>query len=121
MQRPLDEALAAAGIPATVSGRPKHLWSIQRKMEKRARPYEEIYDLMAMRVLTDTVQNCYAALGIIHSLWAPIPERFHDYVATPKSNGGGAPHGGARHRGARLTTRRNESAQKLNQLNGFRQ
>ena len=86
MQRPLDEALAAAGIPATVSGRPKHLWSIQRKMEKRARPYEEIYDLMAMRVLTDTVQNCYAALGIIHSLWAPIPERFHDYVATPKSN-----------------------------------
>ncbi|MSR21398.1 MAG: bifunctional (p)ppGpp synthetase/guanosine-3',5'-bis(diphosphate) 3'-pyrophosphohydrolase [Gemmatimonadetes bacterium] len=86
MQRPLGEALEAAGISATVSGRPKHLWSIQRKMEKRGRPYEEIYDLMAMRVLTDTVQNCYAALGIIHSLWAPIPERFHDYVATPKSN-----------------------------------
>ena len=86
MQRPLEEALKAAGITATVSGRPKHLWSIQRKMEKRGRPYEEIYDLMAMRVLTDTVQNCYAALGIIHSQWAPIPERFHDYVATPKSN-----------------------------------
>jgi GTP pyrophosphokinase len=86
MQRPLEEALKAAGIPATVSGRPKHLWSIHRKMEKRGRPYEEIYDLMAMRVLTDTVQNCYAALGVIHSQWSPIPERFHDYVATPKSN-----------------------------------
>jgi len=86
MQRPLEEALTAAGIPATVSGRPKHLWSIHRKIERRGRPYEEIYDLMAMRVLTDTVQNCYAALGVIHSQWAPIPERFHDYVATPKSN-----------------------------------
>ena len=86
MQRPLEEALKAAGIPATVSGRPKHLWSIHRKMEKRGRPYEEIYDLMAMRVLTDTLQNCYAALGVIHSQWSPIPERFHDYIATPKSN-----------------------------------
>jgi len=86
MQGPLEEALRAAGIPATVSGRPKHLWSIHRKIERRGRPYEEIYDLMAMRVLTDSVQNCYAALGVIHSHWAPIPERFHDYVATPKSN-----------------------------------
>jgi GTP diphosphokinase / guanosine-3',5'-bis(diphosphate) 3'-diphosphatase len=86
MQRPLEEALDEAGIPAEVSGRPKHLWSIHRKIEHRGRPYEEIYDLMAMRVLTDTVQNCYAALGIIHSKWTPIPERFHDYVATPKSN-----------------------------------
>ncbi len=86
MQRPLEEALAEAGIPAEVSGRPKHLWSIHRKMVTRGRPYEEIYDLMAMRVLTDTVQNCYAALGIIHSKWTPIPERFHDYIATPKSN-----------------------------------
>jgi GTP pyrophosphokinase len=86
MQRPLEEALQKAGIPTTVSGRPKHLWSIHRKIMKRGRPYEEIYDLMAMRVLTDTVQNCYAALGVIHSQWAPIPERFHDYVATPKSN-----------------------------------
>lgn len=86
MQRPLEEVLTAARIPAAVSGRPKHLWSIHRKMERRGRPYEEIYDLMAMRVLTDTVQNCYAALGVIHSHWAPIPERFHDYIATPKSN-----------------------------------
>lgn len=86
MQRPLEEALKAAGVPAKVSGRPKHLWSIHRKIVKAGRPYDEIYDLMAMRVLTDTVQNCYAALGVIHSDWAPIPERFHDYIATPKSN-----------------------------------
>ena len=86
MQRPLEEALAEAGIPAEVSGRPKHLWSIHRKIVKRGRPYDEIYDLMAMRVLTDSVQNCYAALGVIHSRWTPISERFHDYVATPKSN-----------------------------------
>jgi GTP pyrophosphokinase len=86
MQRPLEEALAEADIPAQVSGRPKHLWSIHRKMEYRGRPYEEIYDLLAMRVLTDSVQNCYAALGVIHSRWTPIPERFHDYIATPKTN-----------------------------------
>ncbi len=86
MQRPLEEALAASGIPAEVTGRSKHLWSIYRKMERRAKPYEEIYDLMAMRVITDSIQNCYAALGVIHSRWTPIPERFHDYIATPKSN-----------------------------------
>jgi GTP pyrophosphokinase len=86
MQRPLEEALDAAEIPSEVSGRPKHLWSIHRKVMRRGRPYEEIYDLMAMRVLTDSVQSCYAALGIIHSKWTPIPERFHDYIATPKSN-----------------------------------
>jgi len=86
VQRPLEEALAEAGIPAEVSGRPKHLWSVHKKMIERNRPFEEIYDLMAMRVLTDSVQNCYAALGVIHSRWTPIPERFHDYIATPKSN-----------------------------------
>ena len=86
MQRPLEEALEEADIPAEVSGRPKHLWSIHRKIMLQGRPYEDIYDLMAMRVLTDSVQSCYAALGIIHSKWTPIPERFHDYIATPKSN-----------------------------------
>ncbi len=86
MQRPLEEALAAAGIKAQVSGRPKHLWSIHRKIVTQGRPYEEVYDLMAMRVLTDSLQDCYAALGVIHGEWTPIPERFHDYVATPKSN-----------------------------------
>ncbi|MDH5761332.1 MAG: bifunctional (p)ppGpp synthetase/guanosine-3',5'-bis(diphosphate) 3'-pyrophosphohydrolase, partial [Gemmatimonadota bacterium] len=86
LQRPLEEALREAGVTAQVSGRPKHLWSIHNKIVVRGRPYEDIYDLMAMRVLTDSVQNCYAALGIIHSRWTPIPERFHDYIATPKSN-----------------------------------
>ncbi len=86
MKRPLDEALAEAGVPAEVTGRPKHLWSIYRKMVHRGVPYEDIYDLMAMRVLTDGVQNCYAALGVIHSRWTPVQDRFHDFVATPKSN-----------------------------------
>jgi GTP pyrophosphokinase len=85
-QRPLEDLLRAAGIPAEVTGRPKHLWSIHRKLQQRGKPFEEIYDLMAIRVITDTVQNCYAALGLIHSNWTPIQERFHDYVATPKSN-----------------------------------
>ena len=86
IQKPLQEALSDADILAEVMGRPKHLWSIHRKIVDRGTPYEEIYDLMAMRVLTDTVQNCYAALGVIHSKWTPVPERFHDYIATPKSN-----------------------------------
>ncbi len=86
MQRPLIEELKRAGIPAKVTGRPKHLWSIYRKMEAQEKPLDEIYDLMAMRVITDTLPNCYAALGVIHSRWTPVAERFHDYVATPKSN-----------------------------------
>ncbi len=86
MQRPIEEALAAAGVQAEVTGRAKHLWSIHRKMERRNQPYEEIYDLMALRVITYSIQDCYAALGVIHSQWTPIQERFHDYIATPKSN-----------------------------------
>jgi len=86
MKLPLEEALNDAGIKAMVSGRPKHLWSIHRKIVTQNRPFDDIYDLMAMRVLTQTLQDCYAALGVIHSRWTPIPERFHDYVATPKSN-----------------------------------
>ena len=86
MQRPLIEELKRAGIPAKVTGRPKHLWSIYRKMQARGSPFGEIYDLMAMRVITDTLPNCYHALGVIHARWTPIAERFHDYVATPKSN-----------------------------------
>jgi GTP pyrophosphokinase len=86
MKTPIEEALTEADISAEVMGRPKHLWSIHRKIIDQGRPYEEIYDLMAIRVLTDTVQNCYASLGIIHSKWTPVPERFHDYIATPKSN-----------------------------------
>jgi GTP pyrophosphokinase len=86
MQRPLAEALAEAEVPAELTGRPKHLWSIYLKMMSRDLPYEEIYDLMAMRVLTDDVPNCYAALGVVHNEWTPVQERFHDFIATPKSN-----------------------------------
>lgn len=86
MQRPLEEALEEAGVKAVVRGRPKHLWSIHRKIVNQNRPFDEIYDLMAMRVLTESIQDCYGALGVIHSLWTPIQERFHDYVAIPKSN-----------------------------------
>jgi GTP pyrophosphokinase len=86
MRAPLERDLREAGINCEVTGRPKHLWSIHRKMEKRQRPYDEIYDLMAVRVLVDTITDCYHALGIIHNKWTPLQERFHDYIATPKSN-----------------------------------
>ncbi len=84
--RPLEEALKEAGVPAEITGRPKHLWSIHKKMQARNKPYEEIYDLLAIRVLTETVRDCYHGLGIIHTLWTPVHERFKDYIATPKSN-----------------------------------
>ena len=86
VRAPLEEELRKAGIPCEVYGRPKHLWSIHRKMVQRGKPYEEIYDLMAIRVVTDSVANCYHALGVIHNRWTPLQERFHDYIATPKSN-----------------------------------
>jgi len=86
LRKPLEEELRNAGIPCDVYGRPKHLYSIHRKMISRDRPYEEIYDLMAIRVITDSVANCYHALGVIHNKWTPLQERFHDYIATPKSN-----------------------------------
>ena len=86
MQRPLEQMLEEGGVPAEVTGRPKHLWSIHRKMVTQSRDYDDIYDLMALRVITESIQHCYAALGIIHSKWTPVQDRFHDYVATPKSN-----------------------------------
>ncbi|CAN5660802.1 bifunctional (p)ppGpp synthetase/guanosine-3',5'-bis(diphosphate) 3'-pyrophosphohydrolase [soil metagenome] len=86
LRDPLRQDLRAAGIDCEVTGRPKHLWSIHRKMEKRVKPYEEIYDLMAVRVIVETITDCYHALGIIHNKWTPLQERFHDYIATPKSN-----------------------------------
>lgn len=83
---PLQAVLAEAGVRCEVTGRPKHLLSIHRKMRKRDKPYEEIYDLMAMRVIVESVAECYHTLGIIHNRWTPLHERFHDYIATPKSN-----------------------------------
>jgi GTP diphosphokinase / guanosine-3',5'-bis(diphosphate) 3'-diphosphatase len=86
LSQPLEAELRAAGIDCEVTGRPKHLWSIHRKMIRRDKPYEEIYDLMAVRVVVETVTDCYHALGVIHNKWTPLQERFHDYIATPKSN-----------------------------------
>ena len=83
---PLQEAVNEAGIKAVVSGRPKHLYSIYKKMERRSKSFEEIYDLLGLRVLAETVSDCYHVLGIVHTLWTPLHERFKDYIATPKSN-----------------------------------
>ena len=88
LRDPIAHALDAAGMrTADVSGRPKHLWSIQKKMAQRDKPYDEIYDLLAIRVLVDTVPECYHALGVIHDGWTPLQERIKDYIAQPKSNG----------------------------------
>lgn len=71
---------------ATVTGRPKHFYSIHKKMEKRNVSYEQVYDVTGFRILVDTVEQCYAALGLIHALWTPVPGRFKDYIAIPKAN-----------------------------------
>jgi len=85
---PLQDLLTKAGIPnVDVTGRPKHLWSIYKKMTKWDKPYEEIYDLMAIRVLVNSVPDCYHALGVIHERYTPLQERIKDYVGQPKSNG----------------------------------
>ncbi|HET7373612.1 MAG TPA: bifunctional (p)ppGpp synthetase/guanosine-3',5'-bis(diphosphate) 3'-pyrophosphohydrolase [Gemmatimonadaceae bacterium] len=88
MADPLIARLTQAGIKdVEVTGRPKHLWSIYKKMKQREKPYEEIYDLLAIRVLVNTVPDCYHALGVIHDGWTPVQERIKDYIAQPKSNG----------------------------------
>jgi guanosine-3',5'-bis(diphosphate) 3'-pyrophosphohydrolase len=85
---PLQQLLDEAGIPnVEVTGRPKHLWSIYKKMTKWDKPYEEIYDLLAIRVLVESVPDCYHALGVIHERFTPLQERIKDYVGQPKSNG----------------------------------
>ncbi len=83
----LRDALAAQGIEADIAGRPKHIYSIWKKMRRKALPIEELYDLRALRVLVDDVAACYAALGLVHALWVPIPSEFDDYIARPKPNG----------------------------------
>jgi guanosine-3',5'-bis(diphosphate) 3'-pyrophosphohydrolase len=88
MRDPIERVLRDAGlVHADVTGRPKHLWSIFKKMKQREKPYEEIYDLMAIRVLVSSVPECYHALGLIHEGWTPLQERIKDYIAQPKSNG----------------------------------
>ncbi len=88
MREPLEKRLSEAGIAdVEVTGRPKHLWSIYKKMQQRDRPYEDIYDLLAIRVIVPNVLECYHALGVIHDGWTPVQERIKDYIAQPKSNG----------------------------------
>ncbi len=85
--RPIKQALVKKGVKVSIAGRAKHLYSIYRKMENRRLPLDEIYDLLAIRVLVANKMECYEVLGVIHELWKPVPNRFHDYIATPKPNG----------------------------------
>jgi GTP diphosphokinase / guanosine-3',5'-bis(diphosphate) 3'-diphosphatase len=82
----LEQELGAVGIEADISGRAKHFFSIYSKMTKKGREFNEIYDLTAMRVIVGSVKDCYGAIGVIHSLWKPLPGRFKDWVAMPKFN-----------------------------------
>ncbi len=82
LARELDEQR----IAATISGRPKHIYSIWRKMQKKDRGIESLYDIRAVRILVDTISDCYAALGVVHNLWSYIPGEFDDYIANPKEN-----------------------------------
>jgi GTP diphosphokinase / guanosine-3',5'-bis(diphosphate) 3'-diphosphatase len=82
----INEDMRAAKIKATISGRPKHYYSVYQKMIVRAKDFDDINDLMGVRVLVDTVRDCYAALGAMHARWNPLPGRFKDYIAMPKFN-----------------------------------
>jgi GTP pyrophosphokinase len=82
----LEPRLRDAGIKAELEGRPKHIYSIWKKMQRKGAEFGEIYDVYAIRILVDDVRDCYAALGIVHALWRPIPGQFDDYIAVPKNN-----------------------------------
>jgi GTP pyrophosphokinase len=84
--RILGQELEKAGVRAEISGRAKHLWSITQKMRRKGVSISEVYDLLAVRVVVDDVPACYSALGVVHSLWRPIPGQFDDYIAVPKPN-----------------------------------
>jgi GTP diphosphokinase / guanosine-3',5'-bis(diphosphate) 3'-diphosphatase len=83
----LARELEKVGIQAEITGRPKHIYSVWQKMTRENKDFSEIYDLSAIRVHVDSVRDCYGVLGVVHSLWKPVPGRFKDYVAMPKSNG----------------------------------
>lgn len=89
IQRVLDTLrveLGTLGVKAEVAGRPKHIFSIHRKMQSKNLPFEKLYDVRAVRVLVDSVADCYTVLGLVHDLWEPIPGEFDDYIAQPKAN-----------------------------------
>ena len=82
----LERALNEAGLHAQIYGRPKHIYSIFRKMERKGVGFEQIYDVHGFRIIVDSVAQCYAALGVVHTMWHPIPGEFDDYIANPKDN-----------------------------------
>ena len=83
----ISEKLSSYGLVGKVSGRPKHFYSIYKKMKAQNLEFQQVYDVIAFRIILATVKDCYEALGIIHSLWKPVPGRFKDYIAMPKANG----------------------------------
>jgi len=87
IRKRLDGVLHEHHLPATVFGRPKHIYSIYQKMRRKGLPLEKIYDIRAVRIIVPEVADCYAALGVIHTTWPPIPGEFDDYIASPKDNG----------------------------------
>lgn len=82
----LEQKLQELGIAGSIQGRPKHLYSIWQKLQRQGTDLSEVYDLLATRVIVDTVKDCYGVLGLVHTLWKPVPGRFKDYIAMPKSN-----------------------------------
>ncbi|MFB5652458.1 RelA/SpoT family protein [Leptospira wolffii] len=86
LQLILKQRLAEIQINAVVEGRAKHFFSIYRKMKTKEKTFDEIFDLRAIRIITDEIKDCYGVLGIVHTLWSPVPGRFKDYIATPKTN-----------------------------------
>src|SRR5712692_6603353 len=86
VQETIREKMIESSIPAEVEGRTKRLYSLHQKIQRQQRNPDQIYDLLAVRVVTDTVRNCYGALGVIHQIWHPVPGRFKDYIAMPRPN-----------------------------------